>query len=314
MFDLGTKIILLASSCHKKTGPRKNSIGYVTPLESFKTTFNGCLDKKSKPINVFATLASVKFLYYGNEKRARFETKQTLLVFPMIQSGSNVEATLKAFMNMVSSEKYKNSWDRVREEMSTPDSAPVAIAAPIYTPGVSLKKRVDGDKTYEKELSCWLESVLLSPQISNFINRAIVSRHPIRDGAQGITMQSLSTLREMMLSKEIRRGFIKDMCKISSVHNTLIKTMRMVAIIAKQAEHRTITKNFREVGATRAYNKDSNGGIVASDAYKILVRYLFYDKFDTFKNILVIRRGFPKSIKEMEDTKKVILKLLTTTK
>ena len=293
MFDLGAKIILVASSCHKKTGPRKDSIGYVTSL------FHAHASIGNK--SIFVTPASVKFLCYGNEKRHRFETKQVLLVFPFINNPT--EGSLKAFINIINSDKYVNDWNRVRASVSRTDKAPIVMAAPIYTPEISF------ETCTHEELRCWFESCLLSQQISAFVNKALISSHTFRENIPCITKHRLTMLREMIISKQVRNGIMNDMYEDISLRNELIKIMRMVTIIAEGFEQETIFNRLYEVSAARLYERDNNGVVLPTEVYKILSPYVFRSKFNALKNIFVNKRGFTKLIKEMEAIKRLIFAL-----
>ena len=293
MFDLGAKIILVASSCHKKIGPRKDSIGYVTSLFNAHTS----IGNKS----IFVTPASVKFLCYGNEKRHRFETKQVLLVFPFLNNP--IEGSLKAFINIINSDKYINDWSKVRASMSVTDKVPIALAAPIYTPEISF------ETCTHEELRCWFESCLLSQQTSSFVNKALLSRHPFREEIPCITKHRLTMLREMIMSKQTRHAIMNDMYEDISLRNEWIKTIRMVAIIAEGFEQETIFNMLYEVSATSLYDRDNKGIVLPTEVYKILAPYVFRSKFKAFKNVFVNKKGFPKIIKEMEAIKKLIFAL-----
>lgn len=293
MFDLGAKIILVASSHHKKTGPRRGSIGYVTTLYHSQSS----IGNKS----IFVTPSSVRFLRYGNEKRHRFEAKQVLLVFPVIRD--NTEESLKAFINTINADKYVNDWNGVRATMSMPESTPIAIAAPIYTPEVSFKTCTN------EELRCWFESCLLSQQISGFVNKALVSRHPFKENIPCVTEQQLIMLREMIISKQVRQAMMNDMWEVAATRNKWIKLIRMVAIVAEGSEQEAIHKNLYEVAGAGLFSRDGSGTVIPTSVYKILTPYIFRNKFEVFKNIFINRKGFPKIIKEMEAIKKVIFAL-----
>lgn len=293
MFDLGAKIILVASSCHKKIGPRKDSIGYVTSL--FHS--HASIGNKS----IFVTPASIKFLYYGNEKRHRFETKQVLLVFPFINNP--IEGGLKAFINIINSDKYINEWNNIRASMSMTDKIPIAMAAPIYTPEISF------ETCTHAELRCWFESCLLSQQTSSFVNKALLSRHTFRGEIPCITKYRLTTLREMIMSKQVRRTIMNDMYEDISLRNEWIKIVRMVAILAEGFEQEVILNKLYEISAASLYDRDDKGVVLPTEVYKILAPYVFRSKFKSFKNVFVNRKGFPKIIKEMEAIKKLIFAL-----
>lgn len=293
MFDLGTKIRIVASSHLKKTGPRKDSVGYVTVLSNSRAfIFNR---------TIFTAYASVKFIRYGNEKRHRAETKCVLLVFPVIED--NIEETLKVFINKINSEKYTSDWNEVRANMSIPENVPIVIAAPVHTPEISFKTCT------HTELCCWFESCLLSQQISSFVNKALVTRHPFKNGTQCIAEQTLSILREMMVSKEMRHSVIKGMCDSPSIRDKWIGMMRMATIMAKHTQYDLVLNGLCNTVFSGVYDKDGKGSVTTTEVYTLLIPYIFHDKFDKFKGVCIDRKGFSKVIKDMEAIRKIIFTL-----
>lgn len=283
MFGLGEKVRLIASSCHKKTGPRKNSIGYITPFDATLTVLNN--------FNLVALAADIKFLRYGNEKKDRFETKRVELVFPKLR-----DCTLNKMQRFMSTiDKHVENWDKIRFTLNISKDVPIVIAVPIYTPKVNFKT------CSNQEFSCWFESCIMSPQINSFVNKTLISHHFFRNEVYIGLIQNLSTLRSMMLDKYVRQECLKTICKNREQRKVWVNTLRMLIITIKHIEQKKVTNKLR--GELHHIN--------SSNLYSILIPYLFYHTFFIFKNIYIKYSKFNKVITEIENTKTAILALTT---
>lgn len=293
MFDLGTKITLIASS-HKKTGPRKNSIGYIT------TSRNSSSSYKDKIVTIPAT---VKFLRYGNEEKYRFETKQLLLAFPII--ANNIENKLKIFMDTVNSSKYTGLREQLCNRLAMVSNTTVAVAVPMYTPNISF------EFCRSEEFYCWFESCLLSQQVGTFINKALLSKHLFKKGTECITAQELCLLRDMIIDKYTRQHVLKDICSHHYERVKWISILRMLLLLERYFEQQIVMPNLHKIMIGKLYNRDIKGKATISGIYSTVMPYLFRTEFSKFKSIFVANKRFNNTIKEMETTKKAILALST---
>lgn len=296
MFDPGEKVVLIASSYHKKTGPRKNSIGYITTLNSpSSVTLNNLR------ITVIST--SIQFLRYGNEKKDRFETKQVVTVFPVLQK--NTSEQLNNFIHIISSNKYSKNWDEIRLCLNVSKNVPIVLAVPIHTPEISLKS------CSNQEFSCWFESYLTSQAMNSFINDALGSCHFFQNKLQSIKLQTLVTLQTMMVNRHTKQTTIKAICENVSERSKWINILRIITITLKHIKQKVVKDKLVYILNHSLYEKDNKGGVTTNNVYSILVPYIFCQSFPKFREIYRKNEGFNKIIKRMEDTKDMMLALST---
>ena len=293
MFDTGTKIKLIASSCNKKTGPRKGSVGYITELYHLRT--------KIKGRTIFAIPATCRFTRYGNERKCRAETKSILTILPVVH-GNDAENTIKTIISTIGPEKYVSRWNIIRSEVSVATTIPIVLATPMYTPGLDLMMCA------HEELQCWLENKILS--LSSFTSRAIGTNYLSKEGTSGITENDLLNLREMTVSKQLRRALLEKMCVSPNARNKWIKILLMLSIMSDRSDHEIISDDLR-ASSNNILNGLSHpkGTFTTNDVYQTLAPYLFCKKFDEYKKIFAKNTEFYKPIKEMEAMKIIILGL-----
>lgn len=278
MFDLNTKIVLIGSSCHKKLGPCKNSIGYIVTLNKSLTVLN----------NVVTMLAVIKFLRYGNKKKDRFETKTVLLTFPIVQNNQDsVNIQLNKFIHAI---KYTEVWDKFRINLNLPKNTPIVVAAPVHTPEVNFKSCSD------QEFFCWFESFLMSSQINSFINKAIA----FQNVSNNITIHQLTKLQEMTINKNTRRNYIKEICKNSSERNMWIYLLRLITITSEVYDQKHVIDQLSLMSTDYSFIKNRKGDLIIDKVYSILVPYIFCQSFFMFKNAFLSVKKTTITGKKME--------------
>lgn len=283
MFDLNEKVILIASSYYKKTGPRKNSIGYIAPFsKTFKILNNP---------NVAAMSAEIKFLCYGNEKRNRFETKEVLLTFPILQN--DIHNRLEKFIHVINFNKVDN-WNKIRVNLNTSENIPIVIAVPVRTPETNLKY------CSNQEFSCWFENFLMSQQMNIFVNEALTSDCFSQNS---ITKHNLLLLQEMMVDRNTRQAVIKTICESVLRRSEWVNMLRMITI--------TIERTSRKIIANRLFYNFKGGkeAITAEKLYTLLIPHIFCQTFRKFKNMYTKHKDLNKVIRGIESTKAIMLGL-----
>lgn len=288
MFDLGEKVILLASSCHKKTGPRKNSIGYITVFNSTLKVLDG--------LNLITMGAEIRFLRYGNEKKDRFETKRVSLVFPILQN--NFDIKLDSFIHAVNKPS-----DKMCSILSISENKPIVLAVPLYTPEINFSMCSD------QELSCWLESCIMSQQINFFINQALISYHFFQN--KEVSASQLILLQNAMVSNYTRKTLIKHICRNASRRIKWINILRLIIITSGYIGQKAMSTNLVSISRNRSYKKDIKGRISRNGLYSILGPRIFYSTFSKFENIFKGSNHFKLLVKELNTTKTIMLSLST---
>lgn len=284
MFSLGEKVKLLASSCHKKTGPRKNSIGYITIFDSTLIVLN------LHAIVVVA--ADIRFLRYGNEKNNRFETKRVELIFPILQQ-KNITKELQNCIHTI--DKNTKILEQIRIAAGIPENIPIVIAVPMHTPEINF------ETCPNQEFSCWFESCIMAPRINSFINEALLSLHFFQNETPVVSLQNMLAIRDMTVDKYVRQSTLRNIYKDRSQRKIWVNILRILAITAKLIEQKNLINKLR---VDLHYINSSN-------LYSILSPYLFYPTFSIFKEIYIKYEKFNKIIAEMEATKTAILALST---
>lgn len=282
MFSLGNKVKLLASSCHKKTGPRKNSIGYITVFDSTLIVLNFHA--------VVVVAADIRFLRYGNEKNNRFETKRVELVFPILQQ-KNTTKGLQNCIHIIN--KDTKILKQIRIAANILENIPIVIAVPVHTPEINF------ETCSNQEFSCWFESCIMAPRINSFINEALTSLHFFQQEIHIVSPRNMLDIRNMTVDKHIRQDTLRIIYKNKSQRKIWVNILRILIITAKLIEQKNLINKLR----VDLYYIDS------SNIYSILSPYLFYSTFPIFKYIYIKHGKFNKIIAEIETTKTAILAL-----
>lgn len=284
MFCLGEKVKLIASSCHKKTGPRKNSIGYITVFDTSLFISDLC--------GIVAVAADIRFLRYGNEKDCRFETKRVGLVFPILQQPDTTKK-LQKFLHSI--DKNAESLKKIRIATGVSEDTPIIMAIPDYTPEINF------EICSNQEFSCWFESCIMAPQMNSFVNEALLSQHFFQNKNHEILMQKLLSIRNMALDKNARQNVLKTIYGNKIQRKIWINVLRIITITIKLIEQKKVIN--------RVYSKLDH--MNTNSAYFVLSPYLFYFTFYIFKNMYVKNKKFSRAIAEIEATKTAILALST---
>lgn len=302
MFDLNTKIILVASSCHKKVGPRKNSIGYIV-------TINKSLTVLSNP-NVVVISANIKFLHYGNEKKDRFETKRVLLVFPILQDNQDsIDNQFERFAHTINSNRHVEYWNKVRHFLKETNNTPVVIAIPLSTPEVNF------ELCSSQEFFCWFEGFLMSRQINSFVNKALISNHFSQNELYNV--HTLLALQSMMVNKSIRQNSLSVIYRDKLKRKKWINILRIITITREIHDQKNIIASLHYTSNNILQHiKDNRKSVAINKIYAMLIPYVFCRFFSKFTNIIMLLKGTDKSNKEIskivdriESTKAMILEL-----
>lgn len=282
MFGLGEKVKLLASSCHKKTGPRKNSIGYITVFNTTLTVLNLHA--------VIAVAADIRFLRYGNEENDRFETKRVELIFPILQQKNAIKELQKCVHTI---DKNTKTLKQIQSAVGIAKDIPVVIATPVHTPEINF------ETCSNQEFSCWFESCIMAPQMNSFVNEVLLSPHFFQNEIHVVLMQDISNIRNMTIDKYVRQNTLKTIYENRSQRRVWVNILRMLIITTKLIEQ----KKFANKLYAELYHIDNN------NTYSILSQCLFCFTFPIFKNIYIEHGGSNKVITEMETMKTAMLTL-----
>lgn len=231
MFDPGTKVILLGSSHHGKSGPKRGSVGYY----SFSSG-NGYvqIDK-----SIYACEMCMYFIRYGYEQKSRCERKKVMAIFPfptinnLTETGSTiVKATCK----------------RAIKE-SKVNGIPTVVAAPIIHSGTNLL-----DEKYRMELMAWTKSLLSSHDLSRFTLHAFRQNTTRKYAIKPLDNMALwIELREMFFNKDAAAHHLRKMASSEDARSCIYNLLKALLISSKQRHIKQVWPGIeREIYRTPA--------------------------------------------------------------
>ena len=95
MFKIGTEILVTASSCRNKSGPKIGSKGFIVSIDRH---IIDNIDRNTKLLRIYAT---VLFYKYGNQKKHRLEQKRVYLLVPIPRNTKDVRPVVTRFKNLI---------------------------------------------------------------------------------------------------------------------------------------------------------------------------------------------------------------------
>jgi hypothetical protein len=227
MFEVGTKIRLLASSCERTTGPRRGSTGYVSSILGSVVL---------EQLSLCASLTEVVFFRYGFETKERVEKKSVVLVFPIIskEGKGDVHQQVKAISDKVLG-RGGNEWkEPLMSYFDCSNSTTMALAAPVQ---ISVCSLADCSKS---EFAAWVDSLLNSQELTMFLHEASAHRHYTNSNFPGLNRTSTwDTLRHMSLDRSYKLARVDNWLKDSTTRETSIRALRAVTIMSGAREFKS---------------------------------------------------------------------------
>lgn len=184
MFTPGSKIAVIESSCERRLGPKKGSIGYVTSSRNV-------VIYPMKNYVVTAAEVGVYFTRYGFERKERQERKTIVALLPLKKVlPAEKEGLRAACVDAVERTKYfirdrsaldslfkfkgSHGSNRLVDMLCTGRKTPVVVAAPVSCAGDNPVTMTD------IEFSAWLSSHIFNKAFSTFIMEALLERGRLR--------------------------------------------------------------------------------------------------------------------------------------
>jgi hypothetical protein len=222
MFDLGTKIVILASTRKKGVGPRKGSVGYASACQN-----RGIFDQYA----LVTTLNEVFFFRYGFETQERVEKKAIISVFPIIKPDQgDIHSQVRSLIKRIHSPKSSQVWDEVRAYYDVVPRVPITLVAPLNC------CRTDVSKASTKEFYSWLESLLLGSNLLSFLNDAVSSRHVTNTKMSTINMDSLEMIRNMIMDKGYKQSRMADFSHSAKAKKETVEFLQPLLAFAGRYE------------------------------------------------------------------------------
>jgi len=214
MFDLGTKIVILASTRKKGVGPRKGSVGYASALQN-----RGTFDHFA----LAATLNEVFFFRYGFETQQRLEKKAIISVFPIIKpEQGDIHSQVRSVVKRIHSPKSSKVWDEIRAYFDVVPRVPITLAAPLSC------CRTNMSEASKKEFYAWMESLLLSSNLG--------SHHIANAKMPSLSMDTLEMIRNMIMDRGYKQSRMEDFTSSDKYKKQTLEFMRPLLAFAGRYE------------------------------------------------------------------------------
>lgn len=254
MFEIGTKVIVLASSRRTGLGPKRGSVGYISKI-------NQIMYIRPKNLTVFS--CTVYFYRFGFEKKIRAEKKKVLALFPYCFIRPDETRKLINKLNGSGPEGelgYKNLFKAAAIKMDT------CVLGPCFSEISDLTACSD------KEFYCWMSSILTSHQFVSWIETSY------NDGPipEAISKTAFARAHNLSRSKKKRKEEISTYTRQAIL--SWLNTMRCIYIINTHKRDYNFCSRSIESGYT-----GRNGKFLRNRAIKVLEDLYF--KFPLFEKV-----------------------------
>ena len=258
MFEIGTKIRLVASSCHKKTGLRRGSVGYVSNVHN---------PVAYPDYNMLVCSVIAVFYRYGFDKRTRVEKQQFINVFPIVDGKrGDIFPQAMESVDLVSGERVEPNWEKsLRQFYSATPKTPIAIAIPV---GASECSLLNCDAN---EYRAMFSSYVTSQKLQRYVHSAIMTGHMSKAKSDTLAMFSnWHTIQNMSVDRKFRFLMLKDWLSTESRRKEAIALLQMIIAMMNrkelgveitQAQYRLIDlfgDGGREVARFQVYDRLKN--------------------------------------------------------
>ena len=301
MFNIGSRVQILASNQTKAASPRVGSIGYFAGLSS---------PHYYKDISVLAVSCRIMFVQYGNEENSRLEFKNVIAVVPVVFNKEEQKArTLKTIQRVSKGITEKDSWQhRLYESGYNNKKTPVVVLAPA--------KPIDFMTKDHNQYLGWLISWLKTETQSAFLRSRLKSDILFHrsnldkgllyyitdiayDGEKMSQVTSLpdSAVREAVISHKTE--IIQVLRMITAIHSRFIKeSYRMqVGEALSNVPGRPVQKSH-----TEALTCLLTGVMFRDNIYELVADALFEAEINWEENNGPLKRGREPLIHEIIDS------------
>jgi len=253
MFDVGTKVRLLASSARKQTSPRRGSLGYVSRINEHMY-----VDLERGAI---VALANINFFRYGFEKKTRLERKEVGVVFPIIdRKKGDIQGQVLRLKDLVEGRGDSGWAMKMLSCVTLKPVMPLTIAVPVSNCGESL---VDCSVP---EFKSWIQSYLDSSSFNNFLETVLMTGHHTRSNYPPLANRAIwETLRSMVMDNDYRKHQFSNWIKS---REKVITDLRMITAMAQRNN-----KKINYLGTLDLFIR--NPKMSKSDAYNLMSGFVF---------------------------------------
>lgn len=219
MFDIGTRVVVLASSTGKGFGPKQGSIGYVSSQQP--TLFIHHMNPHDS-LSFLSVLITVAFSRYGFEEKRRCEFRTVVNILPVITGElKNISSKIEGIIGLFQNDEFEKNrcwtdWVSGKYNILSPK---LTVLAPVG----SLKTENMLDQPME--VQAYVESFLRNPLIGKSLNANRHSDfHPQIDkhfmGLVARAYRSRSTTQEILKWAELNQErALSNIRTLSTVYN-----------------------------------------------------------------------------------------------
>jgi len=221
MFDLGTKVIVLASTQKAGAGPRKGSIGHVVSVQ------DGYLVDQT----LFAVSCIVHFNRFGFEQKTRSEVRTVVNLLPLINNSgeTDVSKQANAFHNFFNSAKLDETVPRIMDSIQAALSTPIVIMLPY--------NEIDDDvlTCSASEFDTWVK--MISLVIGPSLYQMTTGQVNIKTNNQLLSKKKISSLNSILNSRSDRDSYIAMLLASPEERRNFVLISRYLLSIQNSFSH-----------------------------------------------------------------------------
>lgn len=258
MIETGTKVIVLSSSCKKKTSPRRGSVGFVSKVRRYGPEIS-YIDGE----DAFINLTKVIFTRYGFEHKERCESKFFLNVFPSYLSERKInEALLERHTKIMELNKAPTINRKLSEAYGKASvTATVGVLVPITTNNNVMELS-------DNEFTAWLTSFLYEHTFNVLIENAYSTNDKI---SKVVDHNVVSTLMHLSHSSSLRKELFPKIAGDKDQRQQTVDTIRRLIVIGASAAHRKRIKTVGDWFTNMRFRERGDlieaGYVIAEDFY-----------------------------------------------
>lgn len=266
MFDLGTNVVIAASSLTKgKAGPRTGSFGFAfeNDIELDRILH---ADSNLWPLPVYDEALStlllpkrIMFTNFGNDSKLRIEEKSVICALPVPLHNNNFNKCLdKMLINIKHGNLSDKKWKEAVHRIFKRNSIPVCVVIPNIKP-IEL---VNCDIIIFR---AWLKTILKAPQFSDHLFKTLSQFSYMKKETAMINFLIKKRNNLKFSDNETLRRFRKDI-----IHTvTLLKTINVQHTFNKQR------KKINKILMRQKYSKEVYAKIFSNTLFNPMFDKLY---------------------------------------
>ncbi len=301
MFNISTKIAVLASSNTKSIGPKYGSIGYAAIDDGIR--YSAYLLDKTDTEGMILARSIVMFTRYGfGKERPKHEYKPILNVFPIINKSVKIEDMEKTISKVISKfrkENFENKfWLNSRMNLTGSTDVNVCIMAPVLTLGTDLRT------CSNLEFSAWFNNMLNIYSMKTSIARINVN-HYLNKLPSEESRRIVTSLRNCISDGSNKARYLDEIIGSPETRAPVVELLRLLHSISRTVKARDMRKQTRLGFKNGEFRYSKGNPNVNSNLFKAIVYDLFSDHtFETTrqmapKSLFIARVGHTKRIFEL---------------